>query len=120
MKAINVYGLANCDSTKKCLHLLKEKKLPVEFHDYKTGGISKEKLVAFCEKAGWETVLNKRGTTWRGLSKQEQESVKDQSSAISLMLKHNSLIKRPVIEYGKEILVGFNENIIHSLIKNKQ
>jgi arsenate reductase (glutaredoxin) len=117
MAAIIVYGIPNCDTTKKALALLKKLKIDFSFHDYKQLGITQQKLEAWCQKASWEIVLNKRSTTWRELDEAEQKKVIDQPSAIKLMMKNNSIIKRPIIELEKEILVGFNEDEITRAIK---
>ena len=109
MEKAAVYGIPNCDTTKKVLSWLKENKIAFTFHDYKLEGISKAKLEAWCKKTGWETVFNKRSTTWRELSEAEQKKVIDQTTAIKIMMQHNSIIKRPVIEYDKVLLVGFSE-----------
>lgn len=106
---MTVYGIPNCDTIKKTQDWLKKHKLSFDFHNYKTEGITKEKLAEWSSKVGWETILNKKSSTWRGLSAEEQAKVKNQSSAIKIMLENNSIIKRPVIEAGANVLVGFNE-----------
>jgi Spx/MgsR family transcriptional regulator len=117
MATIIVYGIPNCDTTKKALALLKKYKVDFSFHDYKQQGITLKKLEAWCEKMGWETVFNKRSTTWRELSEAEQKKVNNQQEATKLMLKNNSIIKRPVIEINGNLLVGFNETEIIKQIK---
>jgi arsenate reductase len=117
MEKIMVYGIPNCDTTKKALNWLKENKAAFTFHDYKQEGIHKEKLEAWCKKTGWEMIFNKRSTTWRELSEAEQKKVIDQTSAIKIMMAHNSIIKRPVIERGEKLIVGFNEDEIKRAIK---
>jgi len=107
--AITVYGIPNCDTIKKTLDWLKKKKFNFEFHDYKKSGISKEKLAAWCKKAGYEKLLNKKSTTWRELPVAEQEKITSQSAAIKLMALSNSIIKRPVIEFGDKLIIGFSE-----------
>jgi arsenate reductase (glutaredoxin) len=120
MAAITVYGIPNCDTTKKALALLKKYKADFSFHDYKQQGITPKKLEAWCGKAGWEMILNKRSTTWREQDEAEQKKVIDQPAAIKLMMKSNSIIKRPVIEINGNLLVGFNETeIIKQLNLNK-
>ena len=104
-----VYGIPNCDTTKKAMTLLKKHKVDFSFHDYKQQGITAKKLEAWCEKMGWETVLNKRSTTWRELDEAEQKKVINQPAAIKLMMKNNSIIKRPIMEVDNKLLVGFNE-----------
>lgn len=117
MEKVKLYGIPNCDTTKKALDLLKENKVSFAFHDYKQEGISKVKLEEWCKKAGLETIFNKRSTTWKELSEAEQKKVVDEASAIKIMMEHNSIIKRPVIEIDKNLVVGFNEKEILKHIK---
>ena len=112
-----VYGIPNCDTTKKAMGWLKKNKIAFSFHDYKLEGISKHKLEDWCKKAGWETIFNKRSTTWRELPEAEQKKVIDQPSAIKVMIKNNSIIKRPVIEFNNKLLIGFNETEIIKQLK---
>jgi arsenate reductase (glutaredoxin) len=109
MDAITLYGIPNCDVTQKALGWFKANKISVTFHDYKTAGITKGKLSDWCKKKSWEVLLNKRSTTWRSLSAAEQEKITNQAAAINLMMEQNSIIKRPLIEYGDQKLIGFNE-----------
>ena len=109
MAAIKLYGIPNCDTTKKAMGWLKKNELDFSFHDYKQQGISKQKLEAWCDKLGWENIFNKRSTTWRELGEAEQEKVVDQSTAIKTMMENNSIIKRPVIEFDKKLFAGFKE-----------
>jgi arsenate reductase len=104
-----VYGIPNCDVTQKALAWFKENKISITFHDYKTAGSTKEKLMNWCKKKSWEILLNKRSTTWRSLSAAEQGKITGEAAAINLMMAHNSIIKRPVIENADELIVGFNE-----------
>ena len=117
MATVIVYGIPNCDTTKKALTWLKENKITFSFHDYKQEGISKTKLEAWCKKTGWETIFNKRSTTWRELSEAEQKKVTGKTAAIKIMMDHNSIIKRPVIEIDEKLIVGFNEDEIKRAIK---
>jgi len=112
-----VYGIPNCDTTKKTLALLKKHKVDFSFHDYKQLGITSQKIEQWCKKAGWEMVLNKRSTTWRELDEAEQKKITNQPAAIKLMLKNNSIIKRPVTEVDNNIIVGYNEDEIKRAIK---
>lgn len=117
MEKIKLYGIPNCDTTKKALNLLKENETDFIFHDYKQEGITKAKLEEWCRKAGWETIFNKRSTTWKELAEAEQKTVFDQASAIKIMVEHNSIIKRPLIEADQNIIVGFKEDEIKRAIK---
>jgi arsenate reductase (glutaredoxin) len=117
MSSVNLYGLPNCDSTQAALKWLKAKGREPVLHNYKTDGITAEKLKSWCKKLDWEKLLNKRSTTWRSLSKEEQEKVTDEASAIAVLLKNTSLIKRPVIEFGNNLLAGFDEKALSNIFK---
>lgn len=112
---IIVYGILNCDMTKKAFSFLKKNNIPFSFHDYKLQGITKEKLEEWCSLQDWEVIFNKRSTTWRELGEAEQKKIIDQSAAIELMMEQNSIIKRPIIEYKAKLIVGFNETAIKQL-----
>ena len=117
MSKIILYGIPNCDTTKKAMVWLQKNNIDFWFHDYKLQGISKEKLDDWCNKQGWETIFNKRSTTWRELPEAEQLKVTNQAAAIKVMLVNNSIIKRPVIEYNGKIMLGFNEAIYKNAFK---
>jgi arsenate reductase (glutaredoxin) len=109
-KQFTVYGIKNCNTVKNALDWLKKHDVPFEFHDYKTKGITDSKLKAWIKQVGWESLVNKRGTTWRQLDKATQEKVKSESAAVALMKEKTSVIKRPLIESGdKVIALGFDE-----------
>src|SRR5471032_345158 len=101
-----IYGIKNCDTMKKARAWLEAHKVAYDFHDYKTAGIEKGKLETWIKKAGWETLLNKAGTTFRKLPDQDKEGLTE-AKAIKLMLAQPSMIKRPVLEQGAKLLVGF-------------
>ncbi|RDV01869.1 ArsC family reductase [Undibacter mobilis] len=104
---ITIYGIKNCDTMKKARAFLDKKGVDYAFHDYKTAGIDKDKLAAWAKKVGWETLLNKAGTTFKKLPEQDKEGLTE-AKAIKLMLAQPSMIKRPVLEIGGgKILVGF-------------
>jgi arsenate reductase (glutaredoxin) len=105
-----IYGIKNCNTVKSALDWLKKNKLEFEFHDYKAKGITDEKLKEWSRQVGWESLVNKRGTTWRQLDGRVQASVKDEASAMKLMKEKTSVIKRPLIERnGKVLALGFDE-----------
>jgi len=112
MNIIDVYGLQNCDNTQKALKEFKKKNVMVGFHDFRTAGLKEEKLAYWCKQLGWEKVLNKKSTTWRSLAPATQQNVVDEKSAIELMLKYSSLIKRPVVEMNNRVTVGLSESIL--------
>lgn len=109
MSKIIIYGIPNCDTIKKTLDWFKQHKIDFQFHDYKKSGITKEKLKGWTKQVGWETILNKKSSTWRGLTPEEQGKITTQAAAIELMAANTSIIKRPVIENNTEIsIVGFD------------
>ncbi|MES2775117.1 MAG: arsenate reductase [Bacteroidota bacterium] len=116
---MKVYGIPNCDVIKKVLDWFKVNNIDYEFHDYKKDGISQAKLISWVKQVGLEIVLNKRSTTWRELTTEEQESASEPAAAIALMVNNTSLIKRPVIESGdKVVMVGFNQTQYDQKLKN--
>ena len=106
---ITVYGIPNCDTMKKARSWLKDHRIDYEFHNYKKQDVPKKELNKWVKKCGWETLLNKRGTTWRKLDDDTKENI-NQSSAIKIMLDNPSIIKRPVLDVDGEYCVGFNED----------
>ncbi|MEX0958982.1 MAG: ArsC family reductase [Burkholderiales bacterium] len=102
-----IYGIRNCDTMKKAFKWLDSHRVAYSFHDYKSAGIDLARLKAWSRKEGWQTLLNTRGTTWRKLSPEQQADL-DESKALELMRAHPSLIKRPVLESGATLLVGFD------------
>ena len=107
-KPITVYGIPNCDSVKKARTWLTEHGLAYEFHDFKKQGVPEAELGQWIAAAGWETVLNRKGTTWRKLETAVQAAVVDSASAQTLMREHTSVIKRPVIAWPSgKITVGY-------------
>ncbi|MGA6117315.1 ArsC family reductase [Sphingobacterium anhuiense] len=106
---LHVYGIKNCNTVKKAINWLEEHQLHYTFHDYKKEGISENKLEEWEKEISWEKLLNKKGTTWKKLNVEEQETVTDAHTANQVLIKNTSMIKRPVIEGGKQILLGFDE-----------
>ena len=107
---ITIYGIKNCDTMKKARTWLDARGVPYDFHDYKTAGIAKEKLKVWSDKLGWETLLNRAGTTFRKLPDADREGLTEKK-ALALMLAQPSMIKRPVLEAGGKLLVGFKPEI---------
>jgi Spx/MgsR family transcriptional regulator len=104
-----VYGIKNCDTVKKALNWLESKKITWEFHDYKSKGIAEAKLKEWCKQTGWESLVNKKGTTWRQLDDALKTKIVNEKAAIDLMVGKTSIIKRPLIEKdGKIIALGFD------------
>jgi arsenate reductase (glutaredoxin) len=102
-----LYGIPNCDTVKKARAFLAERGVDCAFHDYKKQGVPDE-LTAWVERVGWERLLNRKGNAWRKLSPDVQAEVQDAPSAIAVMRAQPSVIKRPVVAHGSELLVGFD------------
>ncbi len=106
---LQVYGIKNCNTVKKAIDWLIQNNKEFVFHDYKKEPASLQKLQAWEKEISWEKLVNKKGTTWRKLSLEEQNSVTDEKSANEVLLKNNSMIKRPLIESSNGIILGFDE-----------
>ncbi len=105
---VTIYGIKACDTMKKAFTWLDKHGVAYTFHDYKKDAIDAATLKRWCKEVGYELLLNTKGTTWRKLSDADRENVTE-AKAIKLMLANLSLIKRPVIEGGASLLVGFDE-----------
>jgi arsenate reductase len=104
---ITLYGIKNCDTVKKARGWLDTHGVDYAFHDYKTAGIERARLQGWAKKLGWETLLNRAGTTFRKLPDKDK-NVTSAAQAIALMLSQPSMIKRPVLDLGGgRLLVGF-------------
>lgn len=105
-----MYGIKNCNTVKSAIDWLNKNNVEFEFHDYKKSGITEARLSEWCKQVGWESLVNKRGTTWRQLDEDIQKKVTDEKSAVALMMEKMSVIKRPLLEKnGKVVLLGFDE-----------
>ena len=107
---ITLYGIPNCDTVKKARVYLDGRGIAYNFHDYKKAGIEAADLKRWAKEAGWEKLLNKAGTTFKKLADADKADI-DEAKAIDLMLANPSMIKRPVVEGGKTLLVGFRPEI---------
>jgi arsenate reductase len=107
---ITIYGIKNCDTMKKARGWLDDHGVVYQFEDYKTAGISSDRLRQWSSQVGWEVLLNRAGTTFRKLPEADREGL-DEPRAIALMLAQPSMIKRPVLDLGGKLLVGFKPEI---------
>lgn len=105
-----LYGIKACDTMKKARAWLDEHGLRYQFHDYKSAGIDRACLQAWCDEHGWQVVLNRAGTTFRKLDDAQKADL-DQARAIELMLAQPSMIKRPVLDLGDRTLIGFKPDL---------
>ena len=113
---ITIYGIKNCDTMKKARAWLESKGIAYDFHDYKTAGIDRTTLEGWSRQVGWETLLNRAGTTFRKLPDSDKEGLNERK-ALALMLAQPSMIKRPVLDLGGKLLVGFKPEIYAGKVK---
>ncbi len=104
--SVTLYGIPNCDTVKKARVWLDGRGIAYAFHDHKKAGADAAKLERWCAAKGWETILNRAGTTFKKLPDDAKADL-DEVKAIALMLEQPSMIKRPVVEYSGGLLVGF-------------
>lgn len=118
--AVMLYGIPNCSTVKKARLWLDEQGVFVDFHDFKKQGAPLELLEKWLQHHNWETLLNRKGTTWRQLGQDAQAGVHDAASAAALMVAHPSLIKRPVIEWANgAVTIGLNLNTLTPFLHGK-
>ncbi|HMR19487.1 MAG TPA: arsenate reductase [Sphingobacterium sp.] len=111
---IHVYGIKNCNTVKKALDWLNNNGVNFAFHDFKREPATRAQLEGWEQHVGWEALVNKRGTSWRKLSTEEQVAVTDSDSAYTVLLANNSMIKRPIITLEDSIILGFDEELYKS------
>tara|TARA_R110000782_G_scaffold41101_5_gene94545 strand:- start:6427 stop:6777 length:351 start_codon:yes stop_codon:yes gene_type:complete len=114
MSSATLYGIKNCDTVKKARKWLDNHSVPYTFHDFRVDGIDKSLVKNFLKQIDLDTLINKRGTTWRKLSDDEKD-IKNSTQAIALMIEHPTIIKRPVLETNRKLSVGFSEENYKSI-----
>lgn len=107
-RMITLYGIPNCDTVKKARAWLTEQGVAYTFHDFKKQGVPEAQLDHWLSAVGWETLVNRKGTTWRKLDETTRAAVTDDASARALMLSQASVIKRPVVQWANALTVGFD------------
>ncbi len=105
---ITLYGIPNCDSVKKARTWLEQRGIAYDFHDFKKAGLDTATVATWLRRQPWDVLVNRKGTTWRGLSDAQKAAVVDADSATALMLANTSVIKRPVIVKGATVVVGYD------------
>ncbi|MGD9481571.1 ArsC family reductase [Shinella sp. G-2] len=111
---VTIYGIKNCDTMKKARTWLDARGVAYTFHDYKAEGIDEASLVRWVDALGWETVLNRAGTTFRALPEADKQGL-DAKKAIALMLAQPSMIKRPILDRNGALTAGFKPDIYETL-----
>lgn len=113
---LRLYGIANCDQVRKARAWFAEHDCEIEFHDFKKHGLSQDTLDRWLQHVPWDALLNRRGTTWRALDEGLRNSVVDNATASELMMERPSLVKRPVVESGDHLVLGFHPDLYAPLI----
>jgi arsenate reductase len=109
-----MYGIRNCDTVKKARAWLEAHGVAYDFHDYKAAGIDPERRERWCKELGWEALLNRTGSTFRNLPEADKEGL-DARKATALMRAQPSLIKRPVLDLGARLVVGFKPQLYQTI-----
>jgi arsenate reductase len=113
---IRIYGIRNCDTMKKAFAWLEAGGVAYEFHDYKKGGVPPGKLKAWAKQGGWERLANTRGPTWRKIPEEKRANLTE-ARVLALLEENTSAIKRPIVEAGAKLLVGFDPAEFRSAIR---
>jgi len=111
---ITLFGIKNCDTIKKARNWLTDQGIEYQFHDFRADGIDQAQIENWLQQADWETVLNRRGTTWRKLDSSVQNST-DRDNVAALLTEHPAMIKRPILDIDGEITVGFKPDLYQSI-----
>jgi len=114
--AVTIYGIKNCDTMKKARAWLDGHGVAYAFHDYKAAGIERGVLQGWARTVGWETLLNRAGTTFRKLPDRDKDGLTE-TKALALMLAQPSMIKRPVLDVGGKLIVGFKPEIYEKALR---
>lgn len=118
MPTITLYGIPNCDTVKRARAWLEARDVGYTFHDFKKQGVPPDALDRWVSATGWETLVNRKGTTWRQLDPAVRESVVDASSAQRALREHPSLVKRPVVEWPGGVTVGFDDAVFSARLSH--
>ncbi|MCM0000367.1 MAG: arsenate reductase [Erythrobacter sp.] len=106
---IHLYGIPNCDTVKKARVWLESQSRDYTFHDYKKEGADPERVAGWIAAAGLDSVVNRKGTTFRALGEEDKARAADSHTAVAMLVQHPSIIKRPIVEHAHGVLVGFKE-----------
>lgn len=112
-----LYGIKNCDTVKKARKWLESQFIDFQFHDFRTDGLDQQQVSIWVKALGWETLVNKRSTTWKQLDAQTRDNM-DETSAIATILQQPTLIKRPLLDTGGEFTVGFKAEQYREIFKH--
>lgn len=114
---IHIYGIKNCNSVKKSLDWMNENSVEYVFHDFKKEGVSEEQLKSWASSVNWENLINKKGTTWRKIPLELQNSMNTLEKSIPVLIENTSLIKRPVVVTEKGVVLGYDPDTYRNILK---
>ena len=117
--SLTLYGIPNCDTVKKARTWLDQNAIPYQFHDFKKAGLNADTVREWLQRVDWETLVNRKGTTWRGLPDERKAAIQDPQSATALMLEAPSVIKRPVLVSEEQTVVGFSADLYQKIFEGK-
>ena len=110
-----LYGIKNCDTVKKARRYLDDNDVVYTFHDFRVAGLDEAMINNWLKSVTWDILLNKRSTTWRNIDQQDKDAI-TADSAITLMMANPTLIKRPVLETGNKVIIGFNKAMYEEIV----
>ncbi len=111
---VTLYGIPNCDTIRRARRWLSDHGVEYRFHDFRKDGIDEKQLRQWAQELGWENLLNRRGLTWRKLDDAIKTNI-NETSALKIMQENPAIIKRPVLDTGKTLVVGFDKDQYHAL-----
>ena len=115
---MKLFGIPNCDTVKKARTWLADQQLPFDFHDFRKQGLDRDMVATWLEQQDWEVLVNRKGTTWRGLPDERKAAVTDKDSALDLMLEFPSVVKRPVLlDAERKVHVGFSDAMYRQIFQ---
>ena len=117
LRTVTLFGIPNCDQVKKSRVWLSEHDVAYAFHDFKKAGLSQQMIAHWLTTCDWTTLLNRKGSTWRGLPDTRRAAVTDAEQATALMLDAPSIVKRPILQYGSHTLIGFDAALYYDLFQ---
>ena len=121
--SITLFGIPKCDTVKKARTWLEQQAIPFDFHNFKKEGLSVEQVELWLKKIDFDTLINRKGTSWRAWSEEQKNQAANKAGALALVLENPSLIKRPVLQIGDNTLdyvgVGFNDQLYSSIFQEK-
>ena len=116
---LTIYGITNCDTVKKARKWFTSRDIGYQFHDFRKDGLADYLVEKWVLKLGWEALVNKRSSSWRALDNRTKDRLSD-DNVVSVLIEKPTLIKRPVVTYQNQLVIGFKEDQFAALLKQLQ